>query len=283
MEGGRYCMWLLESAVYGIISGVTEFLPVSSRAHQALLQYLFGGGMESSLSNLLVHIGVLASILVACREYIGRLYREQQTSAVSRRRRNRTMDSKSYYDLRLLKTAVLPLLAGLLLYGVTAKFAGNLLALMGFLILNAVILLVADHTRRGNRDSRTMSGLDGIVMGIAGAVSVLPGVSRTGMITAYTSVRGADSQNAVNWAVLLGIPASFYAICYDIFLLFAGGVGAFSFPVIAGAIIAGSAAFCGGYAGIAVLKLMLPNSGFSKFAYYSIGIAMFSFILYLIT
>ena len=210
-------MTVLENILYGLVSGVAEFLPVSARAHQALLRYLFGVSTRTSLQDLLVHIGVLLSILVACRENIGRLYQEQRSASQTRRKRSYPFGSKNYYDLRLLKTAVLPLLAGLLLYASTVRLENNLLALLGFLAANGVVLLIAEHTRRGNRDSRTMSGLDGIAMGIAGAASAFPGISRTGMILSYAAARGADSQSAVNWAILLGIPATFFAICYDVF------------------------------------------------------------------
>lgn len=276
-------MSLLESVLYGLVSGITEFLPVSSRAHQLLLRYLFGAHTRDSLQNLLVHIGVLFAIIVACRESLNRLRREQSTLSVSRRKRMRSTDMKSHYDLRLLKTAAFPLIIGLLLTFSTKNMENSLLSIMGFLAFNGFILLLADHASHGNRDSRTMTGLDGIIMGVIGALSAFPGISRTGMISAYASIRGADSDNTTNWAVLLGIPAMIFAICYDIVGIFTGGVIAFSFPKIVGNFLSGAAAFGGGYLGISVLRAALNDFGYSKFAYYSLGAALFSFILYLIT
>lgn len=273
----------LECILYGFVSGITEFLPVSSRAHQALMRYIFGINIRNSLQDLLVHIGVILAIFVGCREAFIRLHREQKAISGTRRRNIRSLDSKSFYDLRLLKTASIPLLVGLLLYVTTAKLENNLLMLLAFWLLNAVVLLLAEHTSHGNRDSRTMSALDGIVMGIAGAVSVLPGVSRTGMISAYTTARGVDSESTVNWAVLLGIPAMLFAICFDLFGMVSNGVGTVSFSTIICYLASGLMAFAGGYMGISLFKLLLNHSGFSKFAYYSIGAALFSFILYLIT
>lgn len=276
-------MSLLENILYGFVSGITEFLPVSSRAHQALLRYLFGVSNRSSFQELLIHIGLLLSIVVSCREILFRLRREQKAQSGPRRRRGRLVKSKSLYDLRLLKTATVPLLVGLLLTVSTVRFENNLLTLMGFLLFNALILLVVEHMRHGNRDARTMSGLDGIVMGVVGALSVFPGVSRTGMISAYATARGADTQSAANWTILLGIPAIFFAACYDIFGIASNGFGVASVSVAMGYVLSGVAAFGGGYVGISVLQLVLSHSGFSKFAYYSIGAALFSFMLYLIT
>ena len=276
-------MSLLESILYGLVSGIAEFLPVSAEAHQALLRLLFGVSNRSSLQELLIHIGVLVSVFVASRETLNRLRLAQNSLSHTRRRRARNqLDGKSYYDLRLVKTAAVPLIIGLFLRITTQSFDGNLLAVMVFMLLNALVLLLVAHSSHGNRDARTMSGLDGIVMGVAGALSVLPGISRTGMIASYATVRGADTESAADWAILLGIPAIIVAACLDIVGIFFGGLGALSASMVAGCVLSGLTAFCGGYLGISVLRLILNHVGYSKFAYYSIGTAMFSFILYLI-
>lgn len=275
-------MSFLESVFYGLVSGLTEFLPVSSRAHQTVMRLLFGADTRVPLQELLVHIGVFFAIVVSCSDVLVRLCREHKSGSRVQRRKLRMQD-KNYYDLRLLKTASYPLFFGSLLYFATEKFENNLLLVMLFCLINGFILLLADHTSRGNRDSRTMSALDGIVMGIAGALSVLPGISRTGLICAYGSARGADSDNAVNWAVLLGIPAMLFAGLFDIVCIFRMGFGIQSAAMFGFSLLSGLAAFGGGYLGISLLKMTLEHSGFSKFAYYSIGAALFSFILYLIT
>ncbi len=276
-------MPLLESILYGLVSGLSEFLPISSRAHQALMLYLFGTDTRDSLQDLLVHIGLVLAIYVGCREMLFRLLHEQKAISASRRSRSRSLDGRTLYDLRLLKTATFPLLIGLFLRFATAKLENSLLALMGFLIINAIILLLAEHTRHGNRDARTMTGLDGIAIGIAGAFSVFPGISRTSTISAYARARGADSHSTANWAVLLGIPALLFAVLFDLFGIVSGGVGMVSFYSIVAYFLSSVAAFCGGYLGIAFLHVALNHSGLSGFAYYSIGAALFSFVLYLIT
>ena len=276
-------MSLLESVLYGFVSGITEFLPVSPRAHQALLRYILGVQTRDSMQNLLVHIGVFFAIILSSREYLSRLHREQKAISGSRRRRVRSSDAKSLYDLRLLKTATFPLVIGLLLSFPMGKLENSLLFIIIFLIFNGFVLLLAEHCSHGNRDSRTMTGLDGIVMGIVGALSSFPGISRTGMITAYATVRGADSQNATNWAVLLGIPALIFAACYDIVGIATSSIGVITFPIIMGNLLSGAAAFAGGYLGISALRAVLNHSGFSSFAYYSLGEALLFFILYLIT
>ena len=276
-------MSFVESVLYGFVSGLTEIFPVSSRAHQALLRYLFGAATRNSFQELLVHIGVLLAIFVCCADVLSGLRLEQTALTRNRRRSSRAQVSRNFYDLRLLKTAAIALVIGLMLYILTSKFEKKLLLLLLFWLLNGIFLLLADHTSRGNRDSRTMSGLDGIVMGIAGALEVFPGISRTGMISAYAAARGADSQNVVNWAVLLGIPAMLLAGCFDVVGIVSNGFQIVDFAAFLGCVASGLAAFGGAYFAISLYKSLLDHSGFAQFAYYSIGAALFSFVLYLIT
>ena len=274
---------MFENIIYGFISGITEFLPVSSRAHQTLLRYILGMDSRNFLQEFLVHIGLLLSIIIGCREFLLRLRREQRALSARRYKKNRSLDPKSYYDIRLLKTAAFPLIIGLCLSFLTIKSNDNLMSIIAFLLLNGVLLLIADHAQHGNRDSRTMTGLDGIIMGILGSLSVFPGISRTGIISAYATLRGADFDNVTNWAFVLGIPAIVFLICFDIVGLITIGAGIISFSVLIGYILAGISAFCGGYIAISALKAILNYAGFSQFAYYSFGTAFLTFIIYLIT
>lgn len=276
-------MSIFENILYGLVSGFTEFLPVSSRAHQILLRYMFGVEARNFLQEFLVHIGLLFSIFFGCRERLSRLRREQKRASSLRYKSRNSLDPKSYYDIRLLKTASFPLVIGLILSFNTTKMEGNLLIVMAFLLVNALVVFLAEHTQHGNRDSRTMTALDGIIMGVLGSLSVFPGISRTGMISAYTTVRGADYAHVTNWAILLGIPATIFFICFDIFCLITVGVGVISFPLFAGYLLAGISAFVGGYISISIFQTILNHAGFSRFAYYSVGVALFTFLLYLIT
>jgi len=274
---------IIENILYGLVSGLTEFLPVSGRGHQTLLHYLFGVSARLSLQDLLVHIGILLSVFIACRDYIARLRWEQQTASTVRRNKSRRMDSKSHYDLRLLKSSIVPMLLGTIVFNTLLKAENSLLSLMWLLILNGLILLIAEHTRQGNRDAKTLTGFDGIIMGISTAVAALPGLSATGMTLSYSAARGVDIQKATNWAILLVIPATVFAIGGDVIYIFANGFGAVSVLSIAGSIFAGIAAFLGGFIGISILRLLAANSSVFQFSFYAFGLALLSFMLYLFT
>lgn len=276
-------MSVIENILYGLISGLTEFLPVSGRGHQTLLHYLFGLSTRSSLQDLLVHIGILLSVFAASRDYIARLRWEQQTALSARRGKSRRMDGRNHYDLRLLKSAVVPMLICTVLLNLFVKSEWTLRSLIWLFLLNGLILLAAEHIRQGNRDARTMTGLDGMLMGVSTAVSVLPGLSGTGLMLSYSTARGADVQKAVNWAILLVIPATIFAIGSDVIHIFGSGLGADSILMVLGCVLAGAAAFCGGFISISILRLLAVNFNVFQFSYYSFGVALLSFMLYLFT
>ena len=274
-------MSIIAGILYGLFSGIAEFLPISSHAHQSMLLQLCGKTSRDPMQDLLVHISVLVALLVFFRTTLSKLHTDRKS--MSQRRKRGASGQKTAFESRLLRTAAVPLIIGSLAYSATVRLEGNLLVLSGFLIVNGIVLLLAEHIRHGNRDSSAMSGLDGILMGTLGALSCFPGLSRTGIITSYAVGRGADPHHAANWAVLLGIPAMIAAIVLDIIFLVSSGLGAISIDVVAVYFLSAAAAFAGSYIGMSFLRIILARSGFSGFAYYSLGAAIFSFVLYLIT
>ncbi|MBQ7768522.1 MAG: undecaprenyl-diphosphate phosphatase [Oscillospiraceae bacterium] len=276
-------MSVIENILYGLISGLTEFLPVSGSGHQALLHHLFGVNTRVSLQDLLVHIGVLLSAIVVCRDNIARLRWEQSMATTVRRNKSRRMDTQSHYELRLLRSAIVPMLMAMIIFKLLIRTEYSLSSSMWLFIVNGVILLIAEHMRQGNRDAKTMTGFDGILVGVATATAALPGLSGTGMTLSYTTARGADIQKSTNWVILLVIPAMVFAICGDIIYTFSNGFGTVSFLMILGSVLAGVSAFCGGFVGISILRLMVTNTSVFQFSYYSFGLALLSFMLYLFT
>ena len=144
-------MSFFASIVYGFVSGIAEILPVSSQGHQALLRYLFGAETRIPLQELLVHIGVFLSLIVGCSEMLNQLMREQRKLSAKYRKRKHRTDGKSYYDLRLLRSASVLLFIALFTYFATNKFENRLLSIMSFWIVNAIVLFVADHMPRGTQ------------------------------------------------------------------------------------------------------------------------------------
>jgi len=274
-------MTLFESIIYGLLSGLAQFLPVSSQAHQLIAMQLFGIDQRDPIRDLLVHIALLAALYFGCSTMFSRLRRERQMAASSRN--SRVYDRSGLYDLRLVKTAALPLIVCLLFYLATSGMEKKPMYTSLFLLVNGVILFAADYTRHGNKDARFMTGFDSILIGIFGGLSVFSGVSRVGAMVSYSVARGADKQKALNWAMMLSIPALFVLAGIDVVHIFTVGVGAVTFISVVGYIFSCASAFAGGYLSIVLIRNFITRTSLSGFAYYSWGAALFSFILYLIT
>ena len=267
----------LEGLFYGLVSGLSDFLPISSIAHQTLLIRLFGLDGRDYLCDLLVHIALLLAIYTEYKSTIVYIYREK-TLRGSRKYRT---GSNVHFDVRLVKHAAVPLIIGLFLYPFTHKTEQNLLFLSLFLILNGLILFLPSRILNGNKDARSMTLLDSTCIGLGGVLSVFPGVSRIGTMTSVGIMRGADKQKSMNWAFLLSIPALLFLGAFDIMQIFTQGVGLRWISVLS-YLLAAIGAYLGGYISIRLMKYLTIRVGFATFAYYSWGAALFSFILYLL-
>ena len=269
----------LESLLYGLISGFTEYVPVSSQAHQAIFFRLFGGS-NSGLLSLFIHIGSMVAVIFSYRKQIGRLYREMRLASIPRKRRRRTPDAAALMELSLLRMAAMILMAGFLLY-IPASFRRddlNIVALM--LLINGVILYAPVLFATGNKSASGMSRLDSVFIGLGGCLGMLPGVSTVGAMTSVCSLRGGDREKSLTWTYLLMIPVLACLIGYDFRELIVAAP-AVDMGLLLRCVLAGAASFSSGLLGISLMRFIAVHGGYHAFAFYAWGGALFSFILYM--
>lgn len=273
-------MDLFESVLYGLISGLSEFLPISSSAHRRILQHLFGSGNVPFLDTL-VHFAALCALFTVCFPMLSRIQREQRKITSQRYRRNAPR-SKTYLELRLLKTAALPMCIVMLvlLFAFGSELSLPVISIL--LIVNGLVLFLGDHIRHGNKDANMMSKLSSFFIGLCGAFSVLPGISGIGIRTTVAEVSGADRQHAFQWSLLLGIPALIISGVGSILQIITYGFENFTALTALYYLLGTAAAYLGAYGAIQLMRVLIRRSGIHSFAYYSWGAALFIFILYLI-
>ena len=276
-------MRFLESLIYGLISGVAEFLPVSAQAHQVIVLQLFGTGQREPLRDLLVHLALIAALLVAAHPLFSKISRERSLSVQMAGRNRRSTVSRTMMDFQLVRTATVPLVLILFLYFATRGLEFDPVALSVLLIINGIFILIPEYLRRGNKDARSISSIESSLIGVASGLSAFPGVSRIGTCYSASGACGADRQHAANWAILLSLPALSVFVLMDFILLIITGFSGITFLSFLGYIVSALAAFAGGYFGVTLMRFISDRSGISAFAFYSWGMAMFVFILYLIT
>lgn len=276
-------MNLLQSFIYGLFSGISEFLPVSSFGHQALMRVLFGASQWDPLLDLFVHLALLSTVIFVFRSSFEG-YRKE-FSSLQRRSRNRRAYSnpKRTYELRLLFTAGIAMLAVLLLSGVGRETESNPLLLCLFFILNGIALFVPDYLRQSNKDASMLSGFDAVLIGVASGFRIFPGFSGMGMGLSAAVSRGADKTHALNWTLMLCAPALILLCLFDIIGIFTAVNLTVSFLSFVAYFLAAAGAIVGGYLTLMLIRFLIANTSFTGYACYCWGMSMLIFILYLIS
>ena len=267
----------LQGLLYGLISGLTEFLPVSAETHRMLYLHLSGISPEPTVLRLCVRLFALLGLILACRDVLSRLRRERRLAAIPPRRRRRKPDQACMMELRLAKTAALASAVGLLVYNRFKLYTDVLWFHAAILVLNGILLYIPQFVLRGNKDARAMSSLDGVLIGVSGALSVLPGFSRMAAIVSVARIRGADKRFGVELALLLYIPMLIVLSLLD-FVELISVQPQMSFAVCAAA---SAASLAGSWLGVKVIRYFGRKPGFTAFAYHSWGAALLMLILYL--
>lgn len=270
-----------QSLIYGFLAGLSDILPVSAQAHKSILLKIFGQDSEPAVLRLIVHLAVFAALYYGCRSQIQRIMRQQRLAKIPKRRRKRPVDMRSIMDLRLLQTTLVPIFIGFLIHFKTASLESSLAWVAAFLVVNGVLLFLPALLPSGNKDSRSMTRVDGLLMGLGGAASALPGISSIGAAVSVAMVRGADRVYAVNMALLMHMAVTVGLILFDFIALFTAGAGTISFGILVGYLVAALSAFAGAWLGIRLVRSLTVHIGFDVFAYYCWGAALLAFILYL--
>lgn len=268
-----------ESILYGFVSGMMDILPVSAKAHTVLLLKFFGEQGSADLLQLLIHLSIFGALYYSCQSHIVRIQRARALVRVPKKKRKRPLDTRTLMDWSMLKTMIVPVILGLFLYQHTAALNGNLLLIALFLFLNGLVLYVPQFLPTSNRDSRTLSRVEGLLMGLGGAVSIIPGFSAIGAATSVGSVCGVERNYSLTMALMMNMVLMLGFAVYDIMGIMSNGLDLLTFAIIVRYILTAAASFCGTLLGVKVMRHFAANQGFALFGVYCWGLALFTFIL----
>ena len=272
----------LESCVYGLFSGLLDIVPVSAQAHSILLLKFFGVKASSDVLNLLIHMAVFVALYYNSQAQLVRMQRARVLARVPKRKRTRPLDVRSMMDWSMLKTMLIPAFLGVYLRQFTVEMHSKLMLIAVFLFLNGIILYIPQFFPTSNKDSRTLSRIEGLLMGLGGAAAAVPGISAIGTTTSIGSVCGVDRTYGLNMAFLMNMGISAGLMVYDLLGIVSKGFGGLSFLTLLGYLISAIAAYGGATAGIKLMRHLAAGQGFSFFGVYCWGLALFTFILNLI-
>ncbi|MFH1501899.1 MAG: undecaprenyl-diphosphate phosphatase [Candidatus Eisenbacteria bacterium] len=250
-------MTIFEALALGVLQGLTEFLPVSSSGHLALAEYLLGVRSPGVTFEVFVHFGTALAVLVYFRARIVDVVR-----AVALRAARREHDrSDATLGLLLLLGTVPAALVGLVLEGRVEAAFGSPVLVSVLLIVTGVILWL---TRRIPEGTRTRGGVrDALLIGLAQAAAILPGISRSGSTISAGLRLGLTRGAAAEFAFLLSLPVILGATAMSV----GDALGAGSREGAAVA-VGTLAAFGSALPAIAVLMRVVKAGTFHRFAYY---------------
>lgn len=276
-------MSILQSIFLGIIQGITEFLPVSSSGHLAILENIFridtDGGM---LFDIMLHVGTLAAVFVVYHKdiwrmtvealrMIGDLFANLHTYTLNRIHKT-SLKYRRVVHNNYRKFVVLVLVSTIPtgLIGIIGKdlvsAAGQTLLIPGIcLLMTGVLLLIADMAREGHKLPRQVTYKNGILIGAVQGLATLPGLSRSGTTVAACLLLGMDRRFAVKYSFILSIPAVSGAALLEVKDVIAEPIGMSQLGIYAVGMVFAAAV---GYICIKTMLLVVKKKKFKYFSYY---------------
>ena len=204
-------MSIWQSILFGIIQGLTEFLPVSSSGHLALMQELFNTDCgEGSLSfSVLLHLGTLCAVFIVYRRDIAELIRAFFTLCAKLIKGQRKMSDFTLSERLVIFViiATLPLIPAALLDNYIAVLSSYAWVVGIILIINAVMLFFSDRLARQDLPPEEVKAKNALVVGLVQMLAVLPGLSRSGSTITAGLSQGFEREYAVKFSFILSIPA----------------------------------------------------------------------------
>jgi undecaprenyl-diphosphatase len=190
----------LEVIILSIIQGITEFLPISSSAHLILPSAIFGWEDQGIAFDVAVHVGTLLAVMLYFRQDIANL----TVGWINSLGGQHSTDSKLAWWVIL---ATIPAgLAGLLAADLIETFLRSPWVLAITTIVFGLLLWLADATAKQQVSMEQMNWRQALIIGLAQAVALIPGTSRSGITMTAAMLLGLDKVSAARFSFLLSIP-----------------------------------------------------------------------------
>jgi undecaprenyl-diphosphatase len=245
---------VLAAVIWGLVQGLTEFLPISSSGHLVVVpRFLDSMGMDISQPTLAVsavlHLGTLIAVLI--------YFRADVMSVLQMRHK-----PEGRRIALLVAVGTIPAMVGLPLESRIESIQENVTYVGIALVTTGVILVIGQRMGRGMRQLIEGRVPDAVVVGIAQALALVPGVSRSGVTIAAGNGRGFQPVEAARFSFLLGIPAIAGAGVVSLPEVF--GEGEVGLELLVGLLVAAVS----GYLAISLLLRALRRVGLLPFAIY---------------
>ena len=249
-------MEALRAALLGIVQGLTEFLPVSSSGHLELAKFFLGdtsAAEESLLMTVVLHAATALSTIVVFRKDIAGLFAFKDNEATR-------------FSLKIIISMIPAAAVGILLEDTIESLFDRQIPLVAcMLLITGLLLFLAD---RAKTTDKKVGWWDALIIGVAQAIAILPGISRSGATISSSVLLGIDREKAARFSFLMVVPLILGKMAKDVL------DGEFSeSPKLVELGIGFTAAFFTGLIACTWMIKLVKNSQLSYFAYYCFAVA----------
>ena len=267
-------MTAIEAVVWGVLQGLTEFLPVSSSGHLVVVPWLLKLDPPGFSFDVLVHLATLLAVLLYFRAELVMLIRGL-VQLIARRRADTPEGRLAWL---VIISSIPAVLVALLLDAVIESAFGSPAVVAVCLLITGTVLYLAEKGR-GDRAMSEITTQDAGLIGLAQAVALIPGISRSGSTMAAGMARGLARPEAARYAFVMSIPVILGAAGMELFRLvtesgLTGSWGTLGIGMVA--------AFVSGYLAITVLFRFVQRHSLRAFSFYCWGLGLLTLVVFLV-
>jgi undecaprenyl-diphosphatase len=264
-------MSIVHAIVLGIVQGLTEFLPVSSSAHLRIVPELFGWQDPGAAFTAVIQLGTMAAVVIYFWRDLWRIVGAWLASLRDRSRRNDPDARMGWY----LIIATIPIVIfGYLFKDQIKTGARDLRLIAGTLIAMGLVLLWAEKVGAKRKRIEDVDTRDGIAIGLAQSLALVPGVSRSGSTISAGLFLGFRREDAARFSFLLSIPAVVLSGLYEL-----KDIGTGYSPGVVPTVVATVISFAVGLAAIAWLLRWLAHHSTGVFVAYRVALGVLLIVL----
>jgi undecaprenyl-diphosphatase len=261
----------IEAIVLGLVQGLTEFLPISSSGHLRIVPAFFGWEDPGAAFTAVIQLGTMAAVLLYFRQDLVRIA-GAWVGELRVPHRQRSPDAKLGWFIAF---GTVPIsIFGFAFADQIESGARDLYLIGSALIAFSFVMLLAERVGSRRRELDQMSGRDGLFIGVAQALALIPGVSRSGATISAGLLRGFDRAAAARYSFLLSVPAVVLSGLFEL-----RDIGAEGGASPGATAIATLVAFASGYAAIAWLLRYLATHTMGAFVAYRIPLGVLVLVL----
>ena len=259
-------MDVLSAIILGIIQGLTEFLPVSSSGHLEIFKVILGDNKlpnESLLMTVILHFATACSTIVVFKDDIKDLILGLFSFE---------KNDSFWFSVKIILSMVPAVFVGFFFESeIESLFNGNLTIVGSMLILTGALLFLADKAKPSEKKISFSSSL---IVGIAQAIAIVPGISRSGATISTAVILGIDKENAAKFSFLMVVPLIIGKVIKDITSAETIVNNESVFPLIIGFVFA----FITGMIACKWMIKLVKNSKLKYFSIYCFLVGIFSII-----